>query len=145
VPTSTRPTSERTAKASVTASISVAKKNDAAALFGSAQEARAAGRVDQAAALLAELLERFPHDSRAGLAAFELGRIRLASGDAKGALDAFDQAAGASNMFDEQVDARRIQALEQIGDLAVCRTARKSFLRRFPNGAFAAVVRRRCP
>jgi hypothetical protein len=118
---------------------------EAAALFQRAQDARAAGRTDETARLLNEFLRRFPNDARAGLAAFELGRIRLDSGDAKGAVDAFDQAGGAGNSFQEQVEARRVQALEQSGNIAACRAARTNFLRRFPSGSFAPIVRRRCP
>jgi transmembrane sensor len=117
---------------------------EAAALFQRAQDARVAGRRDEAMRLLAEFLQRFPGDSRAQLAAFELGKIRLETGDARGALDALDRAEG-TDAFAEQVEARRVQALEQSGDLASCRTARARYLQRFPNGSFAAVVRRRCP
>jgi hypothetical protein len=127
------------------ASAPPAQAPDAAALFQRAQDARAAGRPDAAARILGELLQRFPSDPRAGLAAFELGRIRLDLGDPRGAVDALDQAEGAGNSFEEQVESRRVQALEEAGDRAACRAARAAFLARFPNGAFAAVVRRRCP
>jgi transmembrane sensor len=137
------PTSKRAAPVPAQPAQPVAA--DAAALFQRAQDARAAGRTDEAARLLSEFLQRYPNDARAGLAAFELGRIRLDTGDPKGAVEALDQAEGAGNAFAEQVEARRVQALEQSGDVAACRAARASFLRRFPNGSFSSVVRRRCP
>jgi hypothetical protein len=118
---------------------------EAAALFQRAQDARAAGSPAETARLLDELLRRFPGDARAGLAAFQLGRLRLDSGDAKGALEALDRAQNAGSSFQEQVAARRVQAFEQLGDTAACRSARMAFLRDYPGGSFAEVVRRRCP
>jgi TolA-binding protein len=117
----------------------------AAALFQRAQEARLAGRSEEAARLLAEFLDRYPRDQRAGIVAFELGRIRLDSmDDPKGALDALQRAQGASAAFDEQVAARRVQALEQSGEMEKCRAARAEFLGKYPDGAFAAIVQQRC-
>jgi transmembrane sensor len=116
----------------------------ASALFQRAENARLAGRNDDAARLLGEFLRRYPNDPRAGLAAFELGRIRLDARDPKGAIEALDQAEGAGKAFEERVAARRVQALEESGDVQACRAERDAFLRRFPNGAFAATVRRRC-
>jgi transmembrane sensor len=116
----------------------------ASALFQRAENARLAGRHDEAARLLGEFLRRYPNDPRAGLAAFELGRIRLDARDPKGAIEALDQAEGAGKAFEERVAARRVQALEESGDVQACRAERDAFLRRFPNGAFAATVRRRC-
>jgi transmembrane sensor len=117
---------------------------EAARLFQRAQDARAAGKSAEAARLLSELLRRYPNDPRAGLAAFELGRIKLDARDPKGAVEALDQAEGAGKAFEEQVAARRVQALEESGDGRACRAAREDFLRRFPKGPFAAIVRRRC-
>jgi hypothetical protein len=116
-----------------------------AALFQRAQAARTAGSSQETARLLDELLRRFPNDPRAGLAAFQLGRLRLDAGDPKAALQAFDRAGSAGSAFQEQVAARRVQALEQLGDLAACRSARADFLRDYSGGSFAEVVRRRCP
>ena len=95
--------------------------------------------------LLEEFLRRFPEDARAALAAFQVGRSRLDMGDAQGALKALERAARDGAAFKEQIDARRVQALEQLGDLEACRAARAAFLRAFPNGSFADIVRRRCP
>jgi hypothetical protein len=130
---------------SVRASHGHGQNVEAAALFQRAQDARAAGSSAETARLLDELLRRFPSDARAGLAAFQLGRLRLDSGDAKGALEALDRAQNAGSSFQEQVAARRVQALEQLGDTAACRSARTAFLRDYPGGSFAEVVRRRCP
>jgi transmembrane sensor len=116
----------------------------AAALFQRAQDARLAGHTQEAARLLNEFLRKYPNDPRAGIAAFELGRLRLDSDDPKGALDALNQAADNGAAFEEQVAARRVQALEQSGDMVACQAAKKAFLKRFPQGSFAAVVAQRC-
>jgi hypothetical protein len=94
---------------------------------------------------LARFLQLAPHDARAGLAAFQLGRTRLELGDPRGALEALDIATHAGSAFAEQISARRVQALEQLGELAACRQARAAYLRTFPDGAFSAIVRQRCP
>jgi hypothetical protein len=117
----------------------------AAALFQRAQAARVAGQRDETARLLSEFVRHFPDDPRAGLAAFELGRLRLDSGDEQGAIEALDHAERAGAVLGEQVQARRVQAFEQLGDLAGCRAARATFLERFPDGTFAEIVRHRCP
>jgi hypothetical protein len=139
------PTQAATSSSANTQMITTANQNAGAALFQRAQAARAAGSPEETARLLDELLRRFPSDPRAGLAAFQLGRLRLDSGDPKAALQAFDRASNAGSAFQEQVAARRVQALEQLGDLAACRSARADFLRDYSGGSFAEVVRRRCP
>ncbi|HKP62957.1 MAG TPA: FecR domain-containing protein [Polyangiales bacterium] len=121
------------------------RRPDAAALFQLAQQARADAQILESEHLLAEFLQRFPNDPRASLAAFQLGRTRLELGDARGALAALDRAAGDGNAFAEQVEARRVQALDQLGDREGCRSARAKFLREFPSGSFAELVRQRCP
>jgi TolA-binding protein len=127
------------------ASIRPGATSSAAALFQRAQEARVAGQRDETARLLSEFVRRFPDDPRAGLAAFELGRLRLDAGDEQGAIEALDHAERAGAALGEQVQARRVQAFEQLGDVAGCRAARAAFLERFPDGTFAEIVRHRCP
>ncbi len=123
----------------------VAPEIDAATLFQQAQDERIAGRPERAAAVLTELLQRFPRDSRAGVSAFELARLRLDLGDARGALEALDRASRAGYALVEQVEMRRVQALEEAGELQACRSARVAFLTRFPASSFSSMVRRRCP
>ncbi len=122
-----------------------AGSHSALELFQRAQEARIAGRRAETGRLLDEFMRLFPDDPRAGLAAFELGKLRLEAGDARGAIAALDHAESAGAALSEQVDARRVQALEQLGELERCRAARTAFLSRYPGGTFAEVVRRRCP
>jgi len=122
-----------------------AASDEPAALFQRAQQAREAAHPEEAARLLAQFLQLAPHDPRAGLAAFQLARTRLDLGDPRGALEALDAATRAGSAFTEQIEARRVQALEQLGQTAACRQARTAYLHTFPDGAFSAMVRQRCP
>lgn len=143
-PTAPKEASKSKARRSAAAA-APARDLEAAALFQRAQDARVAGQAAQSVQLLAEFLRRFPDDARAGLVAFQLGRARLELGDARGALEALNRADSAGDAFREQVEARRVQALEAVGDLAGCRAARALYLRAHAHGTFAEVVRHRCP
>jgi transmembrane sensor len=100
----------------------------------------------EAAIALDAIRMRFRGDSRAGLAAFELGRVRLdALKDPAGAVNAFDDALvlAPNAPFREDAEARRVQALEAM-DEARCREAKASYLARYPQGVHRADVARRC-
>jgi TolA-binding protein len=118
----------------------------AQALFERATAARLAGRHAEAAADLQRFLRRFPGDPRAGLAAYELGRIRLGSlHDPRGAADAFGAAvAGGEGPFREDAEAGRVEALSDMGDEAACRRARDAFRARYPASPHANRVARLC-
>lgn len=106
-------------------------------LLTRATDARAAGRHREAAAAYDAIRKRHRSDSRAGLAAFELGRIRLdALGDAAGAAEAFGDAIVLSPnaAFREDAEARRVDAFDAMGDHARCADARASYLARYPSG-----------
>jgi hypothetical protein len=112
-----------------------------------ANEARIAGRVKDAATAFDTLRRRYRKDPRAGLAAFELGRLRLDSlGDPLGAvealLDAISLAPEAT--FREDADARLIEAYDEAHDPR-CHVARQDYLARYPKGVHAAAVAVRCP
>jgi transmembrane sensor len=113
-----------------------------------AEVARAAGHARDADRAFDALRRRFRGDARAGLAAFELGRLRMDSlGDASGALealaDAIQLAPGAP--FREDAEARRVQLLSRSGAVASCEQARASYLARYPAGAHTALVSSLCP
>jgi transmembrane sensor len=115
-------------------------------LLAEAQSARAAGRARDAATALDTLRKRFRGDPRAGLAAFELGRLRLDTlGDPAGAVDALDDAIalGPSASFREDADARLVEALDRLHNPR-CAVARRAYLQRYPNGVYAAAVGTRC-
>ena len=116
-------------------------------LLQTANEARLAGHPKEAAAAFDALRRRFRSDPRAGLAAFELGRLRLDSlGDPAGAAEALSDAIALapSGPFREDADARLVQAYDRMHD-ARCSTARQTYLARYPNGVHSADVTARCP
>ena len=93
-----------------------------------AEVARSAGRLAEAARAFDALRHKYRGDARAGLAAFELGRIRLDSmGNAAGAAEAFADAIALSPgaPFREDAEARRVQALERSGSGACAFGARR--------------------
>ena len=117
-------------------------------LLQEANDARLAGRPRDAATAFDALRRHHRSDPRAGLAAFELGRLRLDSlGDASGAAealgDAIALAPGAT--FREDAEARLVEALDRAHDGGRCAAARQGYLARFPNGLHAASVAARCP
>lgn len=110
-----------------------------------ADAARLSGRTDRAVQALTMVRQRFPGSEEAATAAFSLGRI------------AFDQHKAyqeASRWFSAYLaeqpggplmgDAfgRLIEARERSGDLAGAQTDAERYLRRFPQGPYAAEARR---
>jgi len=120
----------------------------ARALLERAQIAWRAGRMSEAAADYAEVLDRHPADPRAGLAAFELGRIQMDQlGDLTAATASFERALHLAPRasFQEDTLARLAQASDRLGRRADCRRARQRYLRDYPNGLHVARVSDLCP
>jgi tetratricopeptide (TPR) repeat protein len=120
---------------------------DPSTLFSRASLARRAGRMQDAADGYAELLQRFPTDARAGLSAFELGRIRMdALADPQGAIDALERALRTTGTasFHEDALARIVIASDALGRREACRDARERYLARHPSGVHAQVLATRC-
>ncbi len=116
-------------------------------LLSRATEARTNGRPREAASALDTLRKRYRSDARAGLAAFELGRIRMdALNDPAGAAEAFADAAvlAPAAPFREDADARRVEALDALPDRARCERARDAYLARYPSGLHARQIAVRC-
>jgi transmembrane sensor len=116
-------------------------------LLDLAKDARVHGRARDSAIALDALRRRYRGDARAGLAAFELGRLRMDSfGDPRGALEAFDDAIALSpgGSFREDAEARRVALFDAMGGGAACVAARDAYLARYPSGAHAGVVTKRC-
>jgi TolA-binding protein len=116
-------------------------------LFDLGNAARRAGDGAGAAHAYELLLEHHPKDARAGLAAFELGRLRMDRlGDIHGAIQALQRAValapGAG--FREDAMARLVDAYAAAGATERCRSAQSAYLESYPSGVRASAVARRC-
>jgi hypothetical protein len=116
-------------------------------LLRRANEARVATRLGEAAGLYDRLREEYPEDARAGLASFELARIRLENlSDAQGALEAlrFAKVNGHGGFAADDAEAMEIDALDRLGQGAECRRARDAFVARRASSPHLARVLRAC-
>jgi tetratricopeptide (TPR) repeat protein len=121
---------------------------DAATLFELAHDARAAGHVPAAINAYQSLLKQFPTDPRVGVAALELGRLRMDSQHAYApAADAFRRAfaAARNDGLREDALARLVEALSAMRDQAACSAERRRYLSNYPSGVHASAVRACCP
>ncbi|HEY8925176.1 MAG TPA: tetratricopeptide repeat protein, partial [Polyangia bacterium] len=120
----------------------------ARALLERAQMAWRAGRMNEAAADYAEVLDRHPADPRAALAAFELGRIQMDHlADLTAATASFERALHLAPRasFQEDTLARLAQANDRLGRQADCRRVRQRYMREYPSGLHVARVSDLCP
>jgi transmembrane sensor len=116
-------------------------------LWARAESARADRRYPDEAAALNELRLRHRRDPRAGLAAFELGRLRQDTlHDPAHAAEAFaDAIALAPNgPFREDAEARRVESLDAAGRRDACVEARAAFLARYPGSIHRQRVSTSC-
>lgn len=93
------------------------------------------------------LLRRYPADARAGLAAFELGRLRMDRlQDLPGAIRALEQAARLLRDagLREDAMARRVRALDEARDQERCLAARAAYLEQYPAGIHVRPVASAC-
>jgi TolA-binding protein len=117
-------------------------------LFDLANLARRSGDVAAAVRAYELLLSKYPNDARVGLAAFELGRLRLERlGNPAGAVTALERALARapSPGLREDATARLVQAYEAAGDGPRCRRMRDRYLAQYPNGVHINAVKSRCP
>jgi TolA-binding protein len=116
-------------------------------LFDLANLARRSGDLAAAARAYELLLSKYPSDGRVGLAAFELGRLRLERlGNPAGAISALERAVAQapSPGLREDATARLVQAYAAVGDFARCRRARDKYLAQYPGGVHVNAVKSRC-
>jgi TolA-binding protein len=116
-------------------------------LLETANAARQSGDAAAAARAYEALLSKFPSDGRAGLAAFELGRLKMDRlGDLTGAVRALKRATALapSSGFREDALARLVSAYDTMGATASCKEAQRSYLASYPSGVHAGAVRKRC-
>ena len=116
-------------------------------MFARANVARRAGMMSEAAKAYADVIARFPKDdSRAAIAAFELGRIRMdALGDPRGAIQAFNRALRVRSAASrEDALARLAICFNTLQDKSACRRARQRYLTEYPGGVHAAALATLC-
>jgi transmembrane sensor len=106
-------------------------------LFAQADRARVEGRPEAAVARLREIVDRFPRDPHAPMAAFTMGRLLLESLHQPGsAAAAFGQARLLANggPLAEDALARQVEALHAAGDLPAARDRAELYRTLFPHG-----------
>ncbi|HEY7373011.1 MAG TPA: FecR domain-containing protein [Polyangia bacterium] len=116
---------------------------DARALFEQARSQWRAGKMAEAAQTYQALLAAHPRDPRAGLAAFELGRLRMDRlNDLPGAVQALEQAVALAPGAELREDAlaRLVAAAAGARDHARCARARTRYLTEYPSGVHHRTV-----
>jgi len=116
---------------------------DARELFEQARRQWRAGRIAEAARTYQALLSAYPRDPRAGLAAFELGRLRMDRlDDMPGAVQALEQAVALAPGAELREDAlaRLVAASAAAHDRARCARARTRYLTDYPVGVHHRTV-----
>jgi TolA-binding protein len=98
--------------------------------------ARATGDRAQALRALQRVVERFPDDPNAPIAAWSLGNLLEASGDRAGAAQAYSRYRSLSPQgdFAEDALARQVQVAVEQGDLPQARRLAAQYEQDFPNG-----------
>ena len=114
-------------------------------LLAAADDARLSGHPEQAVSLLRRLLRDHRGDARAPLAAFTLGRMllmELATPLEAAAVFAEARRLAPQGPFAEDALAREVESLSQAGASALAKTRAQEYLRLYPDGRRATVVRR---
>jgi transmembrane sensor len=120
---------------------------DAADLFRFGQVAGNSGHPQEAALAFDAVRTKHPSDANAGLAALQLGRLRLEDlNEPAAAKEALDDALrlNPKAFYREDAEARRVQALDEMGDREGCVAARDAYLASYPQGIRAVSIARRC-
>lgn len=116
---------------------------DARTLFEQARTEWRAGKMEEAAQTYQALLTAHPRDPRAGLAAFELGRLRMDRlNDMSGAVQALEQAVALAPGAELREDAlaRLVAAAAGAHDHTRCARARTRYLTEYPSGVHHRTV-----
>lgn len=112
-------------------------------LLAEVDAARAAGDAGRAVELLRRLLSDYPHDARAPLAAFTLGRVLLNElGRPREAAAAFQQVRqkAPASQFAEDALAREVEAWSRASEPGRARSLAATYLQRYPAGRHARRV-----
>jgi transmembrane sensor len=115
-------------------------------LFDQANEHRRSGRLRDAAALYRRFYSEHPTDSRAGLAAFEAGRLRLeVLREPRAAAADFEAVLRLdTTQFRREIALAHLVRIARDGHAGDCASLRARYLRSFPNGVHAASIREQC-
>jgi transmembrane sensor len=119
----------------------------AEALFREALAARREGQFAGAVVAFEQILRDHPGDSRAPLAAYELGRLRMDEmSDLRGATQALELSLSLAPRapFAEEALQRLVKAYDARGLPGPCAHARDDYLSRYPSGAYAEAVKGSC-
>jgi len=120
--------------ATVAPAPSVKPKPTVEALLAGADQARAQGRLDDAAEQLRTLVTTYPGDPRAASAWFTLGKVERGRGRHAAAAAAFAKVTGA---LAEDALAEEATSWKSAGDAARARTTAKRYLELHPKGLHA--------
>jgi transmembrane sensor len=137
------PRATRPEKPHAVARVGRSSAADARELFEQARSEWRAGKMAEAAKTYQSLLAAHPRDPRAGLAAFELGRLRMDRlGDMPGAVQALQQAVALAPGAELREDAlaRLVAASAAAHDHAVCTRSRARYLADYPSGVHHRTV-----
>jgi transmembrane sensor len=123
------------------------RQSAAGLLLDQANVARRQGDLQGAARIFERLLSTYPNDPRAGLAAFELGRLRMDGlGDVRGAVAPFQTAIkllGEPGLREDAM-ARLVRAFDLLGERELCLEARGVYLEAHPTGVHVGSVAEAC-
>jgi ferric-dicitrate binding protein FerR (iron transport regulator) len=114
----------------------------AAELLRAARALRAEGRLSETARAYALLEKGHPTSAEAIASYVSLGDVRLAMGDAAGALDAFDAYLGIGGPLAQEARYGRIRALAGLGRAEDAARATDEFLRLYPDSVQARSLRK---
>ncbi len=121
--------------------------DEAEQLFEQVREERRQAHYAKAASLLGVFLERYSNNEQAGLAAFELARLRMDQlNDVAGAIAPLEMAQKKlPGQWREDAAARLVKAYQQTGRFDQCAAARSEYLQRFSSGIHRSTVESLCP
>jgi transmembrane sensor len=118
-------------------------RDQPAELLLAADVARKSGHPAEAARYLSQIVERYPSDPRASVAAFTLGRVYSGLGRPADAARAFGRAQALGGALASDALAHEADAWEKAGDSTRARERAKRYVSQHPSGSEAARLRER--
>lgn len=118
-----------------------ATRPEPSALLERVNEARRAGRLHEAAALLDEVIATSPTEAGRASALMTLGRVERGRGRMREAALAFDRCAAAPTALAEGALASAAQAWNDAGDSDAAAARARQYLERWPSGVHAPAMR----